>query len=225
MLQINNEMIKAISTRHKVTKYTDTPLSSNVIKALNTRISNINDITEDLKLKLMLNDTKGLSTFFKLFISKGVKNYIILSGKDSVDLDERLGYYGMDIMLYAQSLGLNTWWIGDTYNKKFIQKKMYDCRVIGIIAFGYGAHNGTPHKSKTASEVSAYNGDVPKWFKSGVNACLLAPTALNKQAFFINGTGNKVTLSCNNGSYSHVEKGILKYSFELAAGRDAFEWA
>ena len=225
MLQINHEMSMAISTRHKVTKYMDTPLSSNVIKALNMRISDINDITGELKLKLMLNDTKELTAFFKLFLSKNVKNYIILSGKDSVDLEEKLGYYEMDIMLYAQSLGLNTWWIGDIYNKKSTQKEMYNYRVIGIIAFGYGAHNGTPHKSKNASEVSVYNGNVPKWFKSGVNACLLAPTALNKQSFFINGTGNKVTLSCNNGNYSHVEKGILKYSFELAAGRDAFEWA
>lgn len=224
MLQINDEMIKAISTRHKVTRYTDKPLPTDVINALNKRISDINDSTGYLKLKLMLNDTKGLATFFKIFMSKGVKNYIILSGKDSVDLDEKLGYYGMDIMLYAQSLGLNTWWVGDTYNKKSTQKEMSDYKVIGIIVFGYGAHNGKPHKSKSTSEVSSYNGDAPKWFKSGVNACLLAPTAMNKQAFFINGNGDKVTLSCNNGNYSHVHKGILKYSFELAAGRDNFKW-
>lgn len=225
MLQINAEMINAISTRHKVTKYTNKPLSPDLINALNKRIDDINDCTENLKLRLMLNDNNGLTTFFKLFMSKGVRNYIILSQKNSVDLDEKLGYYGMDILLYAQSLGLNTWWIGNTYNKKSTQKEMRDYKVIGIIVFGYGVHNGTPHKSKSASEVSSYNGDVPKWFKNGVNACLLAPTAMNKQAFFINGNNDRVTLSCDNGIYSHVEKGILKYSFELAAGRDNFKWA
>lgn len=222
-LQINEEMIKAISTRHKVTKYTNRSLPSDIINMINKRISYINYNIEDIKLKLMINNTKGLTTFFKLFISKGVKNYIILSGKDSIDLEEKLGYYGMDIMLFVQSLGLNTWWIGDTYNKKYVQKEMYNYKVIGIIIFGYGANNGTPHKSKTAIEVSSYNGDTPKWFKNGVNACLLAPTARNKQAFFIKGNCDTVTISCNNGKYSHIDKGILKYSFELAAKKNVFK--
>ena len=50
--------------------------------------------------------------------AKGVRNYFMVSGNaggdDGIDLDYRLGYVGADLMLYAQTLGLNTWWVGGT---------------------------------------------------------------------------------------------------------------
>lgn len=55
--------------------------------------------------------------------SKNAVNYFIMSGKESADLNERLGYVGADLMLYAQTLGLNTWWIGGTFSKKTSKEK------------------------------------------------------------------------------------------------------
>lgn len=64
---------------------------------------------EQLHFKLMTNDGNRLNTFFKVFLSKNVNNYIILSSEQSNPDLEKIGYFGMDMMIYAQSLGLNTW--------------------------------------------------------------------------------------------------------------------
>ena len=57
-----------------------------------------------------------------------------------------------------------------------------------------------------------------------MKAALLAPTALAKQAFTIRGKGNKVSISCDNGIFTGVDTGLVKYHFELGAGKDNFEW-
>lgn len=97
-------------------------------------------------------------------------------------------------------------------------------RVNGVIAIGYGKTQGVPHKSKTADQVSHFKGDAPGWFKSGIKALLLAPSALNRQPYIVNGEGNKVSLKVKNGTFSQVDLGIGKYFFELGAGKSNFEW-
>ena len=109
--------------------------------------------------------------------------------------DELCGYCGADLMLYAQTL-----------------------------AVGYGQTQGVPHKTKAAEQVSSYDGEAPQWFKDGIEAALLAPTALAKQAFTISGTENKVSISCDNGIFTGVDTGLVKYHFELGAGKDNFQW-
>ena len=92
------------------------------------------------------------------------------------------------------------------------------------MAVGYGASQGVQHKMKKATEVSAYEGIAPQWFSNGVAAALLAPTALNKQAFFVQGIGDKVNLTYKEGTFSGVDKGLVKYHFELGAGKGCFQW-
>ena len=58
-----------------------------------------------------------------------------------------------------------------------------------------------------------------------MEALLLAPTALNKQAFILRGKGRRVSLRCDNGRFSGVDLGIGKYHFELGAGKERFDWA
>ena len=145
-----------------------------------------------------------------------------MAGPDGAD--ELCGYCGADLMLYAQTLGLNTWWVGGTYNRKGAQEKSEGAKPVGIIAVGYGQTQGVPHKTKTAEQVSSYDGEAPKWFKDGIEAALLAPTALAKQAFTISGIENKVSISCDNGIFTGVDTGLVKYHFELGAGKDNFEW-
>lgn len=99
-----------------------------------------------------------------------------------------------------------------------------DAKIIGVVAVGYGEEQGVAHKSKAAEEVSSYEGTAPQWFNEGVTSALLAPTAMNKQAFSIKGKENKVSISCNNGSFSGADLGIVKYHFELGAGTDNFTW-
>lgn len=219
-------MKDAMSARHMVRKYTDKAILSEIVSKLNERVAE-NNQTHSLNLALVTGNSDGLGGVAKLLLGRGVNNYFVLAGADTPDLDEKLGYCGADLIVYAQTLGLNTWWVGGMFNKKGAEKNLSDSsvRVNGIIAVGYGATQGVPHKSKTAAEISEYNGTAPKWFTSGMEALLLAPTALNKQAFKVHGDGNKVTITCDSGHFAGIDLGIGKYHFELGAGKRNFEWA
>ena len=215
-----------IEKRHTVRKYLDKPLDVDLISLLNARIEQNNELY-DLTLKLLMNNSDGISSLAKIMSNNTVQNYIILAGKECSSLDEKIGYCGADLILYAQSLGLNTWWCGGMFNGKNALKHLddKDVRVNGVIAIGYGKTQGVPHKSKTADQISHYQGVVPDWFNAGIKALLLAPSALNRQPYIVSGVGNKVSFKVKSGTLSQVDLGIGKYFFELGAGKENFEWS
>ena len=212
---------EAMKARHMVRKYTDKAIPADIAAKLNERVKQNNE-QYGLSIKLMINDGSAVPVVIKLILAKGVNNFFIMAGPKRSD--ERIGYCGADLMLYAQTLGLNTWWVGGTYNRKGAAEKSEGATPVGIIAVGYGQTQGVPHKTKTADAVSSYVGDVPDWFKEGVDAALLAPTALAKQAFILKGEGGTVHIDCDNGIFSGVDTGLVKYHFELGAGKENFEW-
>ena len=213
----------AMRQRHTVRKFTSKPLSSELISQLNDRVR-ANNERFGLAISLKEGDESALPGALKLFFAKGVRNYFVLAGSNRLGLDEDLGYASADLMLFAQTLGLNTWWIGGTFSCKNVEQAVPGKKVIGIVAVGFGATPGVAHKSKTAAEVSSYEGPAPQWFADGVQSALLAPTALNRQCFRIVGAGNKVSIAEDGGAFSGADIGIVKYHFELGAGT-AFEWA
>ncbi len=217
---------EAMSARHTVRKYKSTPLDANVVRQLNERVT-ANNRQHGLSISLVTDNTEGIPGLVKMIMAKGVKNYFILAGPERKDTEEKLGYASADLMLYAQTLGLNTWWIGGMYSKGGVRINSTgtaDEKIIGIVVVGYGENPGKPHKSKSASEISTYEGDAPEWFKEGVKAVLLAPTAINRQGYHIEGKGSKVSISYKKGAFSDADLGIGKYHFELGAGKDQFEW-
>ena len=212
---------EAMKARHMVRKYTDKAIPADIVAKLNDRVKQNNE-QYGLSIKLMINDGSAVPGVIKLILAKGVNNFFIMAGPEGAA--ERLGYCGADLMLYAQTLGLNTWWVGGTYNRKGAAEKSEGAIPVGIIAVGYGQTQGVPHKTKTADAVSSYVGDVPDWFKGGVDAALFAPTALAKQAFIIKGEGSAVHIDCDNGIFSGVDTGLVNYHFELGADEENFEW-
>ena len=56
-----------------------------------------------------------------------------------------------------------------------------------------------------------------------MEAALLAPTAMNRQNFYLTLEGNTVRLR-SGGACAAVNRGILKYQFELGAGTEHFQW-
>ncbi len=215
---------EAVYERHTVRKYTAKPIAADKVELLKNCIKENNE-KYGLNIELVTNNGDGIPGLAKLFFAKGVNNYFVLAGKDSADLDEKLGYCSSVLMLYAQTLGLNTWWIGTTYSKKGAAKNVSsDVKINGIIAVGHGQDSGVQHKMKTAQDVSSYEGDVPDWFNAGVDALLHDPTALNKMMYTVKGSGNKVSITCNNGSFSGIDLGIGKNHFEVGAGKENFEW-
>ena len=216
---------EAIKERHMVRQYTDKTIPADIVESLNARITE-NNKKYNLHLALVVGNSDGIGSMAKLLLSKTVNNYIVLAGVDAPNLDEKLGYCGADLILYAQTLGLNTWWVGGMFNGKGALKNLNNknVRVNSVIAIGYGKTQGVPHRSKTADEISRYNGKTPQWFVDGVDALLYAPTALNKQPYVVSGDGNKVSISAGSGHFSGIDLGIGKYHFEVGAGKENFEW-
>lgn len=217
---------EAMRTRHTVRRYTDRRLPGDVLEGLRDRIRDNNE-TYGLAMSLVTENTEAFGPALRLFLAKGVRNYLVLAGRDLPGLDEKIGYCGADVMLFAQTLGLNSWWVGGTYSRKGVGRNAAPEaeKILGLIALGYGAAQGVPHKSKKPEDVAAYEGPAPEWFAKGTEALLLAPTALNKQAFTLRGEGRRVSLTCDNGTFSGVDLGIGKYHFELGAGKESFDWA
>ncbi len=190
---------EAAECRHTVRKYTDKKLPADIADKLTERLNRCNE-KYGLSMKLITENTDALGAAVKLIMSKGVRNYIVLAGKDLSDTDEKLGYCGADIMLFAQTLGLNSWWIGGTFSRSGVRKHVPESeaeKIIGVIAVGFGESQGVPHKSKSSEAVSSYDDTMPQWFANGIRTALLAPTALNRQAFFIKGNGSDVTITYN----------------------------
>ena len=153
------------------------------------------------------------------------RNYIVMGGKKAPDLEERCGYYGEKLVLKAQELGLNTCWTALSHGKSKAVRAVDEKEVI-FIALGYGATQGNARNSRTAEQVSNVSADSPAWFKKGVEAALLAPTAMNQQKFTLTLT-EKGTVSAKAGLLGpclKIDLGIVKCHFELAAGKENFRW-
>lgn len=93
-----------------------------------------------------------------------------------------------------------------------------------MIALGYGETQGTPHKSRQIGEVSDWKEGDPEWYRKGVEAALLAPTAVNQQKFRFTRSGERVSAKAGLGFYTAVDLGIVKYHFELGSGKDHGVW-
>ncbi|MEG0091920.1 MAG: nitroreductase family protein, partial [Oscillospiraceae bacterium] len=152
------------------------------------------------------------------------KNYIALVVKKQGDFYVDCGYYGAHLMIKAGQAGLNSCWVTNTYNaKKCLVSLAPDEELVGVIAIGYGTTDGTQHKSKSMDSLCKPSSD--KWFIDGMNAAVLAPTGLNKQNFFIEPNGNTVSIHTkDNSSMSQIDTGIVKYHFEIGAGKESFSW-
>lgn len=114
---------EAIKERHMVRQYTDKTIPTDIVESLNARITE-NNKKYNLHLALVVGNSDGIGSMAKLLLSKTVNNYIVLAGVDAPNLDEKLGYCGADLILYAQTLGLNTWWVGGMFNGKGALKNL-----------------------------------------------------------------------------------------------------
>jgi len=223
---------EALRERHSVRSFTDEPLSEPVVEILQAALAQINEET-GLAFQLALDEPAALSGFkAKLVKFSGARNYIAAVQPEGKEADEYTGYYGEQLVLLAQQLGLNSCWIGGTYK---VVNGVYSItlgqKLALIIALGHGTTQGTPHSSVAPSVISSDYDHAPLWFRQGVDAALLAPTALNQQKFRFALAGNAddgtplVRASTKRGAFTRVDLGIAKLHFEIGAGDAAFYWA
>lgn len=219
------DLREAAVARHSVRRYLDKPIEGEVRDRLSECIAECNR-RSGLNIQLVENEPKAFGTFKARYGRfAGVKNYIALVGKNTRDLYEKCGYYGEKIVLLAQSLGLNTCWVGGTFSRvKGAFEQSGEEKLALVIAIGYGETQGKPHKSKRFDDVTSDVQNVPEWFVNGVKCALLAPTALNQQKFKFSVNGRNVYAKSGKGFFVRVDLGIVRYHFELGAGKENFDW-
>lgn len=223
---------EAIEARHSVRAYKEQQLSEEIVRVLEHEIVKWNNEGQ-LHIQLICNEPKAFhGTMAKYGKFRNANNYLVMAGKKAEDLDERVGYYGEHLVLLAQTLGLNTCWVGLSYSKVPGTYVLDEGEKIACyIAIGYGETQGVGHKIKTVEHVSNATDITPSWFKRGVEAALLAPTAVNQQKFsfeYVGMSNNHHQVRAKKGfsmiGYTQMDLGIAKYHFEVGAGKVNFEW-
>ena len=220
---------EAIAARHSVRQYTERPLEANAVAELRTAIAQAN-ADGRLHLQLVTDEPEafshGLARYGKF---SGVSNYIVLACRRGED--EHLGRCGEHLVLLAQTLGLNSCWVGLTFQRRPERYTIADGEVMhGVIALGYGRTQGSAHPVRPMEKhCKSAVSPLPDWFRRGMEAAMLAPTAMNMQKFeFELLPDDRVqarTRFSLASTYLKLDLGIVKYHFELAAGTDNFRWA
>lgn len=218
------DIFASIKERHTVRTYAGKAIVGETLTSLQALIDEAN--TEG-KLHIQLVNGKE-DAFEDYAIEYGkwvhVTNYLALIGPATDDLDEKLGYYGEKIVLWAQQAGLRTGWVATQCTTVPAEVSVGpNERFVMCIAIGTSDQNGTDHKVKSIADLSEVTGTAPEWFAKGMEYAQLAPTAGNQQLFTIHWDG-KLSITTRPGHLEKVDVGIAKYHFELGAGISHDTW-
>lgn len=220
-------IMDVVKARHSVRSYKAVPIGQEIIAKLQEEINACNK-ESGLHIQLVTQEPRAFDGFMAHYGKfSGVQNYIALVGRKSSDLEEKIGYYGERVALLAQNLGLNTCWVAMTMSKGVVKK---NCtigsgeKLVAVLSLGYGESQGFAHKSKPMDDLCTVQGKMPQWFRNGMEAALLAPTAMNQQKFKFTFDGSTVDAISLGGFCSKIDLGIVKYHFEIGAGKENFTW-
>ena len=213
---------EAMQARHSVRSYTPQAIPADVAARLTAEIDACNR-ESGLHLQLVTGEPHafdGMMAHYGKFT--GVQNYIALVGRKGGRLDEQVGYYGERVALLAQTLGLNTCWVAMTFSKGAVKKRCVIAageKLVCVLALGYGTTQGVPHRSKPLEALCRADGPLPDWFRAGMEAAMLAPTAVNQQKFLITLQDGRAAASSLGGFYADIDLGIVRYHFEIGSGK------
>ena len=230
MREITLDIIRA---RHSVRRYLDKPIEAEKIAEIQQLIDECNQ-ESGLHIQLVINEPLAFSTgVFKYGRFSGVKNYLALVAPKKGEWKERVGYYGQKIVLLMQTMGLNTCWVALTYRNVKDAYELRDGEELKlVVSCGYGENAGTAHpQKKSLSDLSkdarSQQGELPQWFQCGMEAAMLAPTALNQQKYLITlHDNNMVSAKARFDLFGNAgyDLGIVKCNFEIGAGKENFKW-
>jgi len=222
------DLKRAMELRHAVRDYEDKPLAQDAVDALTDKIADINFKT-GMHFQLIQNEPKAFGGLLgKIGGFHGANNYFALVVPKGDQYQELAGYYGEQLVLLAQTLGLNTCWVYATYRKvKTAVKIDKGEKLLIVITVGYGKTQGNMHVAKEYDQISATPKEQsPEWYSFGVRGAHFAPTARNQQSFQLELVGDhKVRAKAGSGACSKIDLGIVKYHFELGCAPETFEWA
>ena len=218
--------LEAIKARHSVRQYLDKPIEAEIIEAIQACIDRCNS-EGGMHLQLIANEPKAFASLIAKYGKfQNVSNYIAVVAPKGNLGSVTAGYWGERLVLELQMMGLRTCWVGASYKKDMSLFHIdADEELKCVISFGYGANDGVQHRQKkTIADVAVNKSsapDFPDWFVRGIEAALLAPTAVNQQKFeFILNDDNRVEAVAKFSliGYAKLDLGIAKCHFEVGAG-------
>lgn len=208
------DILEVMKNRHSVRQYNNQAIEPDKRAEIDSFVNSVNEKSK-LSIQVLYDEPKCFDSFMAHYGKfKNVKNYIAIVGNKNEQ--EKAGYYGEQIVLKCQELGLNTCWVAMTHGKSKAEIKKGQ-KLLIIISLGYGATQGVPHKSKSIAELG-HADQSTEWFEKGMEAVSLAPTAVNQQKFLFELKNGDVTAKSLGGFYSMIDLGIAKYHFEAVTG-------
>ena len=223
---------EAIVARHSVRQYQEKPIEAGIVKRLEEEIALCNR-EGGLHIQLVLDEPKAFTGgMVKYGRFAGVRNYLAMVGPKGAD--EAIGYYGEHLVLLAQTLGLNSCWVGLSVGRQPDRYVIADGEKLHcVVALGYGANQGVQHPMRPMEKflgtrtASLRRDDLPDWFRRGMEAAILAPTAVHQQKFEFELVDDHTVAAHARFSlvgWARLDLGIVKYNFEVGAGKENFKW-
>ncbi len=230
------DLSEAIQARTSRRTYLETPISKEAADKLIAMMDEVNH-QGNLSLRLIMNEPAAFGKLRKSYgMFKGVRNYILLIGRNGADAKEKLGYYGEKLVLLATQLGLGTCWVGGTLDRSIGDRYVQPGEFFhGVITIGNVESDksfkerliakATHRKSKAIGEMMKAEGEVPEWFLAGMSAVQKAPSAVNAQPVTFTYLRGIVSAYVASEKYGHekVDLGIAKLHFEIGAGGGTWE--
>lgn len=182
-----------------------------------------------LHIELLKDGGKAFNSFKKSYgLFSGVHTVILMKGnKNDKHLQEKVGYYGEDIILDLTDMNIGSCWVGGSFDKTAFQ--MYeDESMVCVITIGYVPNQTAKEKiirsvmSKKRKPIEkriVSDTPLPEYIKLGLEAVRLAPSAVNSQKPKFRYDGNILTAEVSNDyAMDLVDLGIAKRHFEIEAG-------
>jgi nitroreductase len=231
---IATEYMRALSERTSIRSFTAEPIED-AVHALR------NLVAEPLGLSsytsTLVSRPGELDHVFKGVIGSygkttGVSALIALLAPRSSDWRGRMecGYVGEQLVLKAAALGLGSCWNAGMYDFKKLMTLMPigpEDEVVSLVALGVSAvkpnSTGTIYKmfvprKRLESIASAQLLESTGWMYEGVKAVHVAPSALNRQPWYLRKDGESIVLEATaGGKMASIDLGIAMLHFRAAA--------
>jgi len=223
-------LFDAAAVRASCRKFLPRPLSPAQKQQLEKAVEQCNH-RSGLDMRLICGDPEPFTAFPKNHGRiQGACNYLLLAGPAADgDLEEKCGYYGEELALTAESMGLRTCWVGGTYERQCCLRYLSaEQELVCVIAVGLPAP-GQSQKERTrrnAEDLAELPEDGPAWYRGGAEAVRLAPSAMKRQGYFfsLRRDGSACVRLSGAGSFALADLGIAKRHFELGAHGGEWSW-
>lgn len=231
-------IIEIIKERKSVRSYTDEPIKPEILSKLRTYISQLS-APFGVQARVELLDSKPNDQPIKLGtygVISGANYFLALIIDDSPKAEIGAGYMFEQLILYCTELGLNTCWLGGTFNQSDFSRQIEfkdNERLVIISPVGYkrekrrllesimragaGSDNRKPFESlffKDTFEQPLSSNEAGGYI-TPLEMVRLAPSASNKQPWRVIKQGNQFHFYHRPNRFSLNDMGIALCHFEL----------